>query len=94
MLPHASAVLAPLHELLRKDARWKWADAQENAFQKAKDLLQADSLLVHYNPERPLVVSCDASPWGVGAVLAHQMDDVSERPVAYASRTLSPAEKN
>ena len=48
---------------------------------------------MHYDPKRQLVLTCDASPFGVGAVLAHIMDDGSERPVGYASRSLSQAEK-
>ena len=62
----------------------------------AKGALQANSLLllVHYDSSKPLVVACDASQYGLGAVLSHVMEDGSERPVAYASRTLSSAEKN
>ena len=42
----------------------------------------------------PLVLAADASAYGVGAVISHVMADGSERPIAYASRTLSPTEKN
>ena len=60
----------------------------------AKNWLQSsDVLLVHYDPEKGLVVSCDASPYDIGAVIAHIMKDGSEKPVAYASRTLSTAER-
>ena len=50
-------------------------------------------MLVHYDENKPLIIACDASPYGVGAVLSHRMADGSELPVAYASRSLSPAEK-
>jgi hypothetical protein len=93
-LPNLSTVLAPLHRLLCKDTRWQWGKEQEEAFQQSKDLLKSAEVLVHFDPEKPLVVACDASPYGVGAVLAHEMPDGSERPVAYASRTLTSAEKN
>ena len=45
------------------------------------------------DPELPLTLSCDASPYGLGAVLSHMPNGV-ERPVAYTPRTLTTAERN
>ena len=89
-----SSKLAPLYNLLQNHSRWKWTDNQEQAFQAAKQALQADTLLVHYNEDLPLVLARDASPQGIGAVLSHIMPDGAEKPIAYASRTLTKAEKN
>ena len=83
-----SEVLAPLYSLLKKDTRWR----AEKAFETAKKSLEQNSLLVHYDPSKDLLVSCDASPYGVGAVLSHQMEDDTERPIVFISRTLSPAD--
>ena len=66
---------------------------QEEAFSKAKYLLTSAKVLVPYDPNRKLILPCDASPNGIGAVLSHQFEDGSECPIAYASRTLAPAEK-
>lgn len=93
-LPNLSSLVAPLHCLLRKTTRWSWGTAQEEAFRKSKELLMSAQVLVHYNPEEELVLSCDASPYGVGAVLAHRTSDGTEHPIAYASRSLSPPERN
>ena len=93
-LPDLSSVLAPLNELLQKGHKWNWTSNQQVAFEKAKRLLQSSSLLVHYDPAKQLILACDASPYGIGAVLSQCQDDGFERPVAFASRSLSAAEKN
>ena len=79
---------------MRKDYPWKWTDKQEQAFQKSKELLTSSRLLTHFDPELPLTLACDASNYGVGAVLAHTLPDGSEKLIAYASRTLNNAERN
>jgi predicted aspartyl protease len=92
-IPNLSTELEPLYQLLRKNQRWKWHTEQIRAFERSKTLLQSATVLVHYDPNKKLTVSCDASPYGVGAVLSHEMPDGSERPIAFASRTLTSAEK-
>ena len=92
-MPHLPTVLSPLYRLLHNDVPWCWSDETETSFQKSKQLLTSNDVLVHFNPELELILACDASPYGIGAVLAHRMPDSSERPIAFASRTLSTAEK-
>jgi len=51
-------------------------------------------VLAHYDPDKQLLLQCDALPCGVGAVLFQQYKDGSDYLVAFASRCLSPAERN
>ena len=90
-LPNLSTQLAPLYSLLQKKTIWS---GQQKAFKKAKQQLVSSRVLAHYDSTKDLLLACDASPYGVGAVLSHRMEDGSERPIAFASRSLSPAEKN
>ena len=87
-----ATVLAPLHALLQNGTAWEWSETQDKAFQESKMLLTSSRVLVHYNSKLPLVVACDASPFGLGAVLSHRLENGDERPIAFASRTLSSVE--
>ena len=93
-LPNMSTQLAPLYRLLRKDVQWSWTNKQNKAIEAAKKALQTDSLLVHYDSSKPLLLACDASQYGLGAVLSHVFENSEEQPIAFMSRTLMPAEKN
>ena len=91
-LPNLSHTLSPLYRLLQTRATWEWGEEQQAAFDAAKAQLTADRILAHYDQSKPIILACDASPYGLGAVLSHLVDG-EERPVAYASRSLAPAEK-
>ena len=92
--PNLSTRLTPLYQLLKKGVVWEWTPAQDKAFKESKKLLSSESFLVHFDPTLPLTLACDASAYGIGAVLAHRFPDGSERPIGYASRTLNGAERN
>ena len=83
----------PLYKLLKADQQWKWTKTEATAFQNSKELLTSSQLLVHFDPHKKLILSWDASAYGIGAVLAHQSPDGLEQPIGFISRTLSPAEK-
>ncbi|XP_060801414.1 uncharacterized protein LOC132901778 [Amyelois transitella] len=72
----------------------QWGERQEEAFKEVKRILASERVLAHFDPSAPLVLTVDAGPAGLGAVLAHQDANGRERPIAFASRSLSKSEKN
>ena len=93
-LQYLTTLLAPLYALLQLARMWSWEEPQQKAFNQANKLLTTSALLTHFDPKKRVILSCDASPYGVGAILCHQMDDGSERPISFASSTLFTAERN
>ena len=92
-LHNLSTLLSPLNALLQ-DTPWKWTKECDQAFIDAKSALASAAVLVHYNPKLPLRLATDASAYGIGAVISHMSAEGEERPIAYASRTLTAAEKS
>ena len=93
-LPNLSSELAPLYKLLRQSVPWQWNTEQQEAFKRSKKLLTSSKLLVHFDPKLEIILACDASEYGIGAVLSHHMPDGSEKLVGFVSRTLTKPEKN
>ena len=83
----------PLRDLLSAKNEWMWSDSQQNAFSQIKQELSNAPVLALYNPTSDTVVSADASSYGVGAVLMQKQLDHQWKPVAYASRSLTPTEE-
>eukprot|EP00731_Ephydatia_muelleri_P006059 Em0003g307a len=93
-IPNLATLLHPLNGLLRSGVKWQWSAQCRQAFEKAKEALQASSVLVHYDTDLPLVLAADASSYGVGAVISHRLPSGEEKPIAFASRTLTRSEEN
>jgi len=95
-LPNFSTITKPLRSLLEKDSRFSWSKECDEAFTKCKELLSSNTLLIHNDPRLPIVVMADASPVGVGAILAHVVEvdgQQVERPVMFASCALSETQQ-
>lgn len=93
-LHNIAPVAKPLYDQLQNHKTFNWTDDCNSAFQKIKELIASDKVLIKYDPELPLRLATDASPYGIGAVLSHVTKTGEERPIAYASRTLNKAEQN
>ena len=65
-----------------------------SALNAAKRKIVDSNVLVHYDPNLPIRLAGDASAYGIGAVISHVMNDGTERPIAFASRTLLPSERS
>ena len=92
-LPNLSTVVGPLNELLQNNWKWKWTSKCDESFAKVKELITSEQVLCHYNTNLPIRLATDASPYGIGAVLSHIFEDGTEHPIAFASRSLTKAEK-
>ena len=46
---------------------------------------------MYYDPSKELVLACDTSPYGVGAVSSHKKGNGFEKPITFASRSLALA---
>ena len=70
-LTNLATEIRPLNELLEKDRKWVWNERCNRAFLKVKDIITSDVVLTHYDPNLPVRLACDASPYGLGSVLSH-----------------------
>ena len=88
-----STLIHPLNELLKMDNPWNWTQECAKAFVDAKEALTSSTVLAHFDPKLPITLAGDASSYGIGAVISHVYPDGSERPIAFASRTLTKSEE-
>lgn len=88
-IPKLSEIVFPLNQLFRNEVDFSWSKEHDDAFKKAKNAFLSPRCLIHFNPKLPLVLTTDASPYGVGAILSHILPDGSEKVIRYVSQTLS-----
>ena len=88
-IPRFAHIAEPLNNLLRKGVAFVWTPECASAFETLRTLLATAPVLAYPDPSKPFELHTDASNVAVGAVLVQD-----GHPVAYASRTLSAAERN
>lgn len=95
-IPFFANLTAPITDLIkgkRKSQQIEWNIAAEESFDKIKEALVSAPILASPNFNKTFTIQCDASDVGVGCVLTQEGENNQEVVVAFASRTLSAAER-
>ena len=101
-IPNFSKVAKPLNTLLqnlegkshqKKKFKVNWGPEQQEAFETLQRLCTKAPILAYADFKSPFILHIDGSSDGLGAVL-YQNQDNQRRVIAYASRSLSPSERN
>lgn len=88
-IPNLANIASSLQLLLKKDVTWLWTKIHEDVFETIKKKLTEAPTLQNFNHKLPVVIQCDASKDGLGCCLMQE-----GKPVAFASRSLTPSEQN
>lgn len=88
-----SQIALPMTELLKETKEWKWDEPVEKSFRQLQQAMSEAPVLASPDPTRKFIVTTDASDFAIGAALSQQFDN-GERPIAFYSKKLSPAESN
>lgn len=83
-----SELTAPLRRLLKKDSLFIWTEEHTKTFEKIKKHILEAPILQTFNEVKDIVIESDSSQSGLGCCLLQE-----NRPVAFASRSLSETEK-
>ena len=89
-----SSLAEPLNQLMRKDEPYIWLEPQQKAFNTLKDLLISEPILIRPDFDKPFILYTDASNFGLGAVLAQEIEKGKEGVINYLSKSLNRAERN
>ena len=92
-IPDYSTIAYPLRRLLRKDVKYSWSRSCESAFCHLKSEIASNRVVMPFNPNLQVRLTTDASPVGIAAILSHVVEG-KDRPIAYASRSLTDSERN
>lgn len=90
-IPNFSSILSPLTELTKKRKKFIWSPECQKAFEILKNLLITSPILSCPDFSHPFTIQCDASSYGLVAVLSHNIDG-REQVICYLSRSLTQQE--
>jgi RNase H-like domain found in reverse transcriptase/Reverse transcriptase (RNA-dependent DNA polymerase)/Integrase zinc binding domain/Integrase core domain len=90
-IPNFAKISKPLTKLLQKDVQFNFDSECRKSFNELKQAIITSPILIYPNFDEPFILTTDASAYAIGAVLSQGQIN-KDLPIAFASRTLCPAE--
>ena len=90
-VPKLAEIARAFHKASEKSANFEWRQEAQDAIESLKLKLTSTPILAFPCLKEPFIVYTDASQFVMGAVLA-QVQDGKERPICYASKSLSKSQ--
>jgi len=90
-----SNIVIPLIHLTCKDTPFTWGPDHTKAFNTLKAAFTHAPILVHFNPDIPIVVETDASDYAIAVIISQISPDNGDiHLIAFYSCSMQPAELN
>ena len=88
-----SEQILPLTQLTKKNEPWLWSTQCQTAFESLKTAFTSAPILVHCDPDNPMIVETDTSDHALAAILSTRVNS-NVHPIAFHSQTFSATELN
>jgi len=88
------SIAKPLHNIVKKDRKWKWTEKQKKAFEELKKKFTQELVLVAPDLDKKMRMEVDALDYAIGNVLSMEGEDWKWRPVTFLSKSLNEIERN
>jgi len=89
-----STIARPLHDLTKDKAKWIWDEDCQQAFNKLKEVICSEPILVHPDPDKPYMIECDASSFALGGILSQKQENDKWHPISYLSHSMDKSQRN
>ena len=88
LIRNFATLTKPLRQLTKQGSAWSWGPTEVKSFNDVREALSEDTTTRYFDPKKFTELVVDASPVGLGAILAQE-----GKTIAYASRALSDVEQ-
>ncbi|CAH2091003.1 unnamed protein product [Euphydryas editha] len=93
-VPEMAELMSPLCKLLKKNVEFMWLPVHERAFEKLKEKVSCAPALCPFDPNKKIILQCDASSNGLGCCMFQRDDLGNLKLIACVSRTMNDFELN